>query len=305
MTTRLAAVTRSLRMTRPGFLVVTGVGCALGLASAAQAGVVSPVLALATLVLALGAHAAANTLNDHEDARNGADEANADGVFPFTGGSRLIQQGVVSLGEMRRLTLLLGTLVVCGGLLLAARVGPVVVGLGLAGVLLGWAYSAPPLALMSRGLGEAAVAMAWWLVVVGTDAVQRGHLGAPAAQAGVSFGLLVAAILLANGFPDARADASVGKCTLVVRLTPPRAADAYLALVLAAHAWLAAGLWRGWFPPAAAIALVSLPLSLAASAILRRHAMSPARLKPALILTILAAVVHGLLFSAGLWLAAR
>ena len=31
---------------------------------------------------------------------------------------------------------------------------------------------------MSRGLGELAVAAAWWLVVLGADYVQRGHFAA-------------------------------------------------------------------------------------------------------------------------------
>ena len=40
--------------------------------------------ALATLLLALVAHAGANVLNDYFDARNGADAANDQGLFPFT-----------------------------------------------------------------------------------------------------------------------------------------------------------------------------------------------------------------------------
>ena len=42
-------------------------------------------------------------------------------------------------------------------------------GLGLAGLLLGWAYSAPPLKLVSRGLGEPAVAASWLAVIVGAE----------------------------------------------------------------------------------------------------------------------------------------
>lgn len=150
-----------LRMARPGFLSITAVGCLVGIASAQAAGGVSGALALLTLLL----HAAANMLNDHADALNGADEANTQGLFPFTGGSRLVQRGVVRARDMRNLALALLAPVVLGGLWLTWHSGPALALVGLAGLLLGWAYSMPPLALMSRGLGELAVGRpgaSWW-----------------------------------------------------------------------------------------------------------------------------------------------
>ena len=53
-------------------------------------------LALGATLLAVMAHALGNVINDLHDARNGADAANTQGVFPFTGGSRLIQNGTVT-----------------------------------------------------------------------------------------------------------------------------------------------------------------------------------------------------------------
>ena len=86
-----------LKMTRPGFLLLTLVACVLGMSFAVACGCgFDTPKAAATLVLALMAHAGANVLNDYHDARNGADAANRQGLFPFSGGSRLIQQGQVS-----------------------------------------------------------------------------------------------------------------------------------------------------------------------------------------------------------------
>ena len=290
-----------VQMTRPGFLVITAVACVLGTVVAAACGHSPNVwTALATLVLAVLMHAAANVLNDYHDALNGADEANTQGLFPFTGGARLIQYGHVTTQDTHNLAKALIVFLIPCGLLLAVKTGGGLILLGLAGLLLGWAYSAPPLALMKRGLGEATVALTWGLVVVGADYVQHKHFFVIPAAVAVSFALLVGNILVINGFPDAAADALVGKRTLVVRLGVRWAAWAYLVFALLAYAWLVAGVWLFMHPEPALWGLASVPLSLWAFLLLHQHADQPARLTSAIVLTIAAAVVHGLAMSAGL-----
>jgi 1,4-dihydroxy-2-naphthoate octaprenyltransferase len=290
-----------VQMTRPGFLVITAVACVLGTAVAAACGHGPNVwTALATLVLAVMMHAAANVLNDYHDALNGADEANTQGLFPFTGGARLIQNGQVTTQDTHNLAKALIVFLIPCGLLLTVKTGGGLMMLGLAGLLLGWAYSAPPLALMKRGWGEATVALTWGLVVVGADYVQRKHFFVIPAAVAVSFALLVGNILVINGFPDAAADAQVGKRTLVVRLGARWAAWAYLAFALLAYAWLVVGVWLFIHPEPALWGLASVPLSLWAFLLLHKHADQPARLTSAIVLTIVAAVVHGLAMSAGL-----
>lgn len=291
-------------MTRPGFLAITVVGCVLGIATATTAGHdIETKTALATVLLALAAHAALNVLNDYHDALNGADAANTDGLFPFTGGARLIQNGEVSTAATRRLAIGLLILVVPGGLLLAAHSGSGLVLVGIAGLLIGWGYSAPPFALMSRGFGEAAVAAAWALVVVGADYVQRGGFSQVAAFAGIGYGSLIGNILLINGFPDAAADAQVGKRTLVVRIGAVPAALVYLAVAIASHAWLVVGVVSGFAPTTVLLGIASLPLSLAAAHTLIRRSSRPSELRPAIVRTIVAVLVNGLGIAAGFALA--
>jgi 1,4-dihydroxy-2-naphthoate octaprenyltransferase len=290
-----------VRMARPGFLVVTAIGCVLGMASAQAAGAfTSAALACVTVVLALMLHAAANMLNDHADAINGADAANTQGLYPFTGGSRMVQTGQVDAQDMHRVAWVLLTLVAVAGVWLAARTGWALLGLGLAGMALGWVYSMPPLALMARGLGEVAVGLAWGLVVVGADYVQRGQFSWQAAAVAAGFAALVANILIGNGFPDAPSDAAVGKRTMVVRLGTQRAAMVYLGLALWAHGALAAWVALHVLAPTALWGLASLPLSLVAVALLWRHHAQPQWLRLALVLGIAAASVHGLALAAGL-----
>ena len=290
-----------LRMTRPGFLLITVVAVLLGLASADACGhPPHPGTALATLVLALMAHAAGNVLNDVHDAESGADAANHSGIFPFTGGTRLIQQGAVSVQQTRDLARALLLVLVPAGVLLAVQSSPAVLWIGAVGLLLGWAYSAPPLALMSRGLGELAVAAAWSLVVIGADAVQRGSVFIVPVFTSLSYGLLIANILLINGVPDACADASVGKATWAVRAGPRGVAWLYALLALLAHGWLAWGAWHFLQPERALWGLLSMPLSAAAALLLWQRAATPECLRPAIVLTIVAACVHGVAMAAGL-----
>jgi 1,4-dihydroxy-2-naphthoate polyprenyltransferase len=295
-----------VRMTRPAFLLLTVVGCALGTATAAACGCgLDPWLALSATVLAVLAHAAGNVLNDLHDARNGADAANTGGIFPFTGGSRLIQNGHVSERDTADLAKGLLLFLVPAGLLLAVKTGGGVLLLGMAGLLLAWAYSAPPLKLMSRGLGELAVALVWFLVVIGADYVQRRQFFVIPASAALGFSLMVASLLLINGFPDARADARVGKRTLVVRLGPTGAAVLYTWLVVSAHGWLVVSVGLLIPPREALWGLVSLPVSLAAAWMLWRYRHRTERLKPALALTVAATLLHGLGMAAGFALLAR
>jgi 1,4-dihydroxy-2-naphthoate octaprenyltransferase len=74
----------------------------------------------------------------------------------------------------------------------------------------------------------------------------------------------------------------------------------YLAGALLAHAWLVVGTWLFIHPYAALWGLASLPLSLVAFVLLRQNADQPAHLVSAIVLTIAAAVLHGLAISAGL-----
>jgi 1,4-dihydroxy-2-naphthoate octaprenyltransferase len=295
-----------LAATRPAFLSVTLVAGLLGLASAHFGGVaVDALRAAVTIAFALLAHAGVNVINDYYDALNGSDAANSERLFPFTGGSRFIQNGVLSPRQTAVFGYALLLAVIPAGLWLTLHSAPGLIAIGMAGLFVGWAYSAPPFKLMCRGLGELAIVAGWLLVVLGSDFVQRGAFALPPLLVGLPYALLVAAILYINQFPDRRADASVGKRTLVVRLASRQARLGYLLLVGAAYCGLLLAILAGALPWFAAAGLLPLPLSLQAARVLLRHAEQPAALAPAIKLTIAAANLHGLLLAVGLWCAAR
>ena len=292
--------------TRPAFLSVTLFACLIGLGTAYYDGVAtSAIKAFATLFFALVAHAGINVLNDYYDELNGTDRANTDRLFPFTGGSRFIQNGVLTARETLTYGVALIGVVITAGLWLTSVSAPSLIWIGAAGLFIGWAYSAPPLALNSRGLGEFCVALGFTVIVVGADFVQRGAFATLPVIAAVSYGLLVTNILYINQFPDLRADAAAGKRHWVVRLGARRARWGYSAIGLAAYGFLAGAAALGYLPRLCLIALASAVLTGRAGAALVRLAQRPAELAPAIKLTIAAASLHGLLLAVALGLAGR
>jgi len=284
--------------TRPAFLSVTLVACLIGLATAHGTGVaIDPVHALLTLLFALVAHAGGNVINDYHDDVSGADAANEARLFPFTGGSRFIQNGVLTRRETARFGYGLLATVIPAGLYLAWQSGPGLIAIGLAGMIVGWAYSAPPLKLMSRGMGELGITAAWLIVVIGTDFVQRGTFSAVPLMAGLSYALLVANILYINQFPDHQGDAASGKRTLVVILGPDTAKWGYLLIAILAYGWLVAMVSADHLPQKCAAAALTLVLSFRAGRDLIAHATTPGELGKAIKLTIAAANVHGLVLA--------
>ncbi len=282
--------------TRPAFLSVTAGGWLLGMTSALLSGLpVNPVTAGVALILGLLAHAGINVINDYYDAIDGSDAENRERVFPFTGGSRFIQNGVLSLRDAAWLGYGLLALVIPGGLWLARQAGDALLVIGMAGLLVGWAYSARPLSLMRSGWGEPCVAAGFLLIVMGTDCVQRGSLSSAPVWLGLTYALLVMNILYLNQFPDYASDAVAGKRNWVVRLGRRRARWLYLLVALWAHGWWAGLQALGLVPGIFAVTLLAAPVSAYAAIQVLLHAEQPQRLAPAIRATIAAALLHSAL----------
>jgi 1,4-dihydroxy-2-naphthoate octaprenyltransferase len=292
---------RYIAATRPAFLTASLMACLLGLAAARHDGItLSPELAAVTLLFALLAHAGVNVLNDYYDALNGTDAQNTERIFPFTGGSRFIQNGVLTPAQTRNFGFALLSGVALAGLWLMLRSGAQLLYIGFVGLFIGWAYSAPPFRLNSRGMGELCVAAGFLLITVGTDFVQRKGFSAAPLVAGLFYALLVADLLYINQFPDRKADKAAGKLHWVARLEVRQARWGYALIAALAYIWLLSSVALGWMPMPALLAALALPLSVKAARLLFRHAAQPQQLGGAIKLTIAAMMVHGTLLALGL-----
>ncbi len=214
-----AAARRAFLATRPAFFTAAVlpvlVGTAWAVANLHHFDGVLLALALAAMVLA---HAAANVYNDVGDDQIGADADNTSHIYPYTGGSRFIQSGLLSRREMVWLAVGLATGALALGLVLSLLRGPGVILFGLAGLGLGLLYSLPGAQLSARGIGEAAVAIGFGaLPVIGAAWLQTGRFDLGVALICVPVSAWAAAILIINEVPDVDSDRRVGKRTLVVR----------------------------------------------------------------------------------------
>lgn len=232
--------------------------------------------------------------------KTGSDAQNTGRIYPFTGGSRFIQNGVLTEIQMRNFGFSLLASVALAGMWLMAQSNAQLLFLGLTGLLIGWAYSAPPLRLNSRGLGELCVVAGFLLITVGADFVQRKGFSAGPAVAGLSYALLVANLLYISQFPDRSADIAAGKLHWVARLEVRQARWGYVLIAGAAYGWLLFNVWLGGLPVAAMLSMLAVPLSVKAARRLFRDAAQPQHLGDAIRLTIAAMLVHGVLLSLAL-----
>ncbi len=289
---------RYFAATRPAFLAATLAACLLGLAGAIYSGVSFQLgTASLTVLLALLVHAGVNVLNDYSDALNGTDAINTERIYPFTGGSRFIQNGVLTMTQTAYFGYLLLGSAVLGGIWLSWLAGPELLVIGALGVLIGWAYSAAPLRFNSRGLGELCVLTGFLGIVVGADFVQRRDFSSQPFVIGLPYALLVTNLLYINQFPDRKADAAAGKRHLVVRLPLDKAVLLYPVLAGLAFFWLVFMVEYSKLPPLAILSAVPLLFSVRASVLLRQFSAQPAHLLPAIRLTLASMLGHALLLT--------
>lgn len=215
-------------------------------------------------------HAAANLLNDYFDHLSGADEVNTMFVSPFTGGARFIQRGLLLPEEVLFAGLSCLAAGSAIGLYLAAVRGWAILGLGAFGVLTLFFYTAPPLRLGYRGLGELIIGLDFGVLpMLGTEYVLTRHMSASVLWISIPVALLIAGVLWVNEFPDAEADSLVGKRHLVVILGRSLAAKVLVAFYVLVIVFTAGAVMIGWLPPAALIAMAAgLPAAQAAEALL-------------------------------------
>jgi len=209
---------------------MTVISVTIGVAlSLAIDGIINPLLYLLTLAGSVSIHAAANIINDYFDTKFGVDRPGA----PTT----IYRPHPVITGMLSENTLLkMSLFFVAVGLVIASYLsivaGPYAFILGVIGVFIAVAYTSPPLSYKYRALGEVFVLLSWGpIMVVGSYYVQTSKLALIPTIVSIPFGLLVAAVLLANNMRDADYDASVNVKTIAIMLGPTKSLTLFTSMI--------------------------------------------------------------------------
>ncbi len=257
-----------LKEFRPLFLLFVALPVLLGSAIAYSRGpgTFSLFYCALSAIAIMSLHAGTVILNDYFDFKSGTDVLNKERT-PYSGGSGLLPEKVLSPGQVLAAGLLSFGFSIVLGLFTVLTRSPTVLAVGIAGVVIGLFYTAPPFKLAYRGLGETARLIATPMMVLGACLVQEPsswsdlHAMAVAFVVSLPVAFLNTAALYIFEFPDYDADSAVGKRNLVVRLGRKNAVYLFILLSALAYLSLPAGILLGLLPPFSGLAAVALPLS--------------------------------------------
>jgi 1,4-dihydroxy-2-naphthoate polyprenyltransferase len=213
-----------------------------------------------TVLGVAGLHTGGNLINDYYDSF-GSDPINRY-FTPFSGGSRVIQNGELSADFVRNLAYACLGLGIISGLALIYYGRPWVALLGVFGLAAAYLYSASPVQLMSKGVGEFTIFLAFGpMLTLGAFYAMTGRVAAEGFCVGLPLAFLITAILWINEFPDLEADTAAAKEHLVARLGLKKSRLVYAGLMLAPFVSLPILMEVFDFPGHLFAGLVALPLA--------------------------------------------
>jgi 1,4-dihydroxy-2-naphthoate polyprenyltransferase len=243
-----------IQASRAPFFVATLIPLVLGGVVASADGSWNAVRWCVVLLASFLVHLCTNLANDYFEYSTGADSGAS------IGGSRVIQEGKISLLEIRNALIILYAIAfVCGVWILWVSQVWWLAAAMVFSFFSSLFYTAPPIRYGYLGLGEVFVGLNMGpLMVVGTAAALEGRFAPRALWVSIPVGLMVAMILYYQSLPDIDADREVGKRTIAVRLGKPTAIWGFRLFVVATLAGIVALVLCGIVSPMAFAALLTV-----------------------------------------------
>ena len=273
--------------------IIVGTGVAFGLH-----GIFHLDLFLVTLFAGIFLHWGADVTNDyfdHTEEGTGSDDINVEFIRPYSGGSRTLQQGLLTPREVAIGAIVCYAIAGILGIYLVLRLGWVILAFGGIGAFFGFFYSTPPIRFVKRGFGEFVIGtmfgvlmvvgafyvqvqtpipLTWPLVIPFDVFLEAGYISLPVA-------IMIALVLYINEFPDFVADRDANKRTMVVRLGRKHAAKGYTLALIVMYVGIVVAVLLDMIRIEALLSLATLPLAALGIMTALRHYDESNKLGPA------------------------
>lgn len=215
-----------------------------------------------TLFGAIMVHIASNVINDIYDYKKGIDKEDKELGIPH-GGSMVISMGIVNIKQMWRIAVGSLVLAVLSGVYLYTQAGIWILYLSIFGFLSAIFYTAKPIALKYKALGDIQVILSFGVgMTLGAYIVQTGEFSWYPLLFSLPLGLLIDAILHSNNIRDINFDGKFGVKTLPILIGEKASIKFYYFLILGAYLSIVLFVAFGLLPWPSLLALITLPIGL-------------------------------------------
>jgi 1,4-dihydroxy-2-naphthoate octaprenyltransferase len=227
-------------------------------------------------------HCGLNMLDDVFDYLNAVDHAMGDEKNPYTGGSGVLTDGTLSVGQVRIAAVACFVLTGLIALYLTIAAGWAVLLFSAIGVFSSVFYTAPPIRFGYRGLGELGLLINFGPVIcLGAFYVQTGSIALEPCVISLVPGFMMWSMIVINEIPDYEEDRRAGKLNLVARFGRKAGIALYGAGLVAAYGVMVASVVAGVCPFTVLLGLLTLPIAYGSWSILRAHYRDKMLLAPA------------------------
>jgi len=283
-----------MKAARAPFLVVSFIPAVLGGLIGYYSGYFDWTIFILATVGIVMAHGAADFIDDYYDFING-NLGNKEQQFHD---SPLIR-GEVTLKQVMIATLITMGIALAAGIVLLIQVGLPVLYLMLAGTFIVFFYTAPPVRLNYRGLGETMLFFAFGpMIVFGSFYVLSGSFSWAPIFASIPLGIFTMNVGIVSNTFDYEDDIKAGKRCIPVRFGRITAVRIIVLGTVFAYLSVIAGVLLGILPVLTLIVLLTVPLSMAVIRQVRKFD-DPGMYTPAMTKAIALTSVSGIILDDG------
>ena len=243
--------------TRPWSFTMTFSSVTLATLVAALGGRFNPLFYALTLGGMIAFHAATNLINDFYDVKHSVDKVGAPTTRYRPHPSAY---GIVSPNTIRDWAALFFGIALVTGTYLAVEVSIWILLIIAVGLFGSFFYTADPIVLKSKALGEITVFVMWGLLIpLGSYLTETSQPAVQPILASIPIGIFVALVLLANNIRDTEYDSSVTADTVAVKFGRGSAVKLYGCLLLLSYLFIPALIAVGVLPILCIITFVTVP----------------------------------------------